>query len=365
MKVLHYVDESRLAWGETWLTLLKELEALGVDNHVVCKSGGTLPGRLRDFGISHSTCDAPVQWLPFTAGKLGKIIDDFGPDLIHTRLSSAARIGGWWGKRKNVPVVETVDKYPKAHYHKDASWLIACSESVREHMLNIGFNGDRVTVVHNPIDAALYKRDDAMRASLRAKCNISDEQTVIIAAGRFVDWKGFDILLRAYAECIKDDQQFADKTRLLLLGDGEEKDKLCELADLLKLGQTLIMPGFVQNIRPYLWASDLFVLPSKLPEPFGIVLLEAMASGLAPIATCAGGPLDMVEDGKNGWLVPTGNFNALSAKLRMAVADNALRGKISTAAQDTTARFNVKHIAAQTLALYEKIISEYLLCLQR
>ena len=110
MKVLHYVDESNLAWGETWVQLLSELAKRGVENFVACRDYGTLTERLEKNGVSFGVCRPISQMLPFTNTKLGGFIDEFKPDLIHTRLSSAAKIGGWWGKHRHIPVLQTIDQ---------------------------------------------------------------------------------------------------------------------------------------------------------------------------------------------------------------------------------------------------------------
>ena len=357
MKILHYVDENRLAWGETWIQLIKELSRQGVENHVVCKSGGTLAGRLADEGLSYDTCDVPVACLPWTAPIFGRIIDAVKPDIIHTRLSSAARIGGWWGKRKNIPVIQTVDKYPKAYYHKNATFLIACSQSIKDHMLSLGFPDEFIGVIANPIEIAKYTRDYAVRDSMRIKYGIQPDNKVLIAAGRFVEWKGFDVLIKAYSICCKNgDACFANKTKLFLLGDGEENVALRALVDSLHLTGNVIMPGFVQDIRPYLWASDIFVLPSKEPEPFGIILLEAMASGLAPVATRAGGPLDIIKDGINGWLVQMGKVDDLSNKLNEAILSEENISNISNAAVASMSHFDVSIVASNTIELYRNFI---------
>ena len=89
-KILHYVDENRLAWGETWIQLIKELGLRHIQNLVLCKSGGTLAHRLKEENLPFKTFDIPISWLPQTGTKLRKIITDFSPDVIHTRLSSAA-----------------------------------------------------------------------------------------------------------------------------------------------------------------------------------------------------------------------------------------------------------------------------------
>ena len=198
MKVLHYVDESNLAWGETWVQLLSELAKRGVENFVACRDYGTLTERLEKNGVSFGVCRPISQMLPFTNTKLGGFIDEFKPDLIHTRLSSAAKIGGWWGKHKHIPVLQTIDKYPKLKYHRDGDFFAACSTSVKDYFISLGVPETKIAVVHNPIDVSKYARDEGVREEVRKAHNVVGDVKIILAAGRFVDWKGFDVLIKGY-----------------------------------------------------------------------------------------------------------------------------------------------------------------------
>ena len=180
MKILHYVDETNLAWGETWIQLIKELTAQGTDNFVVCRPGGTLVARLKEEGLQFDTSAPLVQALPFTNFALGRILKREKPDIIHTRLSAAALIGGWWGRRMGIPVVETIDKYPKLKYYKDADMIFPCSTAVMGHMLKIGFPAERAVVVYNPVDVPRYSRDTKVRAEIRAKYGVGDATKIIL-----------------------------------------------------------------------------------------------------------------------------------------------------------------------------------------
>lgn len=353
MKILHYVDENRLTWGEAWIQLLKELAGQGVQNHVACKSGGTLSARLAEEGIPFSSVDTPAAWLPWG---LGRIIDNTGPDIIHTRLSSAARIAGFWGRRKKVPVVQSVDKFPKAYYHKRADFLLPCSVEVKKHMLSLGFPESKMRIIFNQLDVARYKPDPAVRAAKRAELGLDVGTLLITGAGRFVDWKGFDILLAAYAEYLKAVPAARGETRLLLAGDGEEKPELLRLIRELGIGGNVILPGFVADVRPYFQASDLFVLPSKTPEPFGIVLLEAMASGTACIATRGGGVLDMIVDGESGWVVDMDSVGSLRAAIARAAGNREQREAVAVAARRRAQLFGVEEIARQVISVYEDVL---------
>lgn len=353
MKILHYVDENRLAWSEAWIGLIKELGSLGMDNHVVCKGGGSLSNRLAEEKISYDTFNVPISWLPQTGVKFGGIISEFSPDIIHTRLSSAARIGGFWAKKTGIPVIQTVDKYPKAHYHKNADHLIACSESVKNYMIGLGYPESIISTVYNPVDPQKYvfEKDKALNA--REKLGIRPDEKIVLGAGRFVDWKGFDILIRAFSSFLSN---YQGKARLLLLGDGEEKQNLCKLIKTLEIEERVIMPGFMEDIRPYMWVSDVFVLPSKKPEPFGVVLIEAMASGLASIATRSGGPMEIIEDGINGCLVEIDSYNAMSEKISLLLNEDEIKNRIAQKGIETVSKkFNVQDIAVKHIEIYSKL----------
>lgn len=351
MKVLHYVDENRLAWMEPWIQLLKELEKCGVGNHVVCRSGGTLSAGLARENIEHSIYVPVAQWLPAVAYGLGRLIDRVKPDLIHTRLSAAAAIGGYWGLRKNVPVVSTFDKYPKEKYYRHSDVAVGCSSAVTAHIRSLKLKRAFLTeTILNPVLSEKYARDVETRRQFRRQFPVHDDETVILGMGRLVDWKAWDDYLRAVALLPKD-----VKAHFWLVGSGPEETSLKELARLLELEHRVRFFPFVADVRPWLWASDLFVQTSKKPEGFSLMLIEAMAAGVVPIATDIGGTLDIVEDGENGLLFRPSDVKFLSG-LMMRGMDAALRRKLSENASKSAAEVNVSRIAAQTVALYKRTL---------
>ena len=210
--------------------------------------------------------------------------------------------------------------------------------------------------MHNPIDVSKYARDEDVREEMRKAHNVVGDVKIILAAGRFVDWKGFDVLIKGYDMYLSEHEGDAEKSVLWIIGDGEEKEKLTALAFGARFSDRIKIFPFAQDVRPYMWAADLFVLPSKTPEPFGIVLLEAMACGLPAIATRAGGPLDIVEDGKTGWFVCAGEVRDMAGKLRQVLADEAALNAIAAKALESASEFNVHRIAAETIGLYKKVI---------
>ena len=170
-----------------------------------------------------------------------------------------------------------------------------------------------------------------------------------------MDWKGFEYLIEAYAELLQSGIQV--DTCLWLVGDGPEMSKYRALVEKLNLGEKVTFHGFARDIRPWLWASDIFVQPSQEPEGFSLMLLEAMSAGLPSIATNIGGTLDIIEDGVNGWLMRTGGDNDLADKMRRVLSDSSLLADTAVKAQESASKFNVHDIAAETIDLYRQIVA--------
>jgi len=349
MRVLHYVDENRLSWAQAWIQLLEALRQRDIENFILCRPGGTLQDMLAGRGFTASTCRPFLSWAPPLCACVKDAIKRIKPDVIHTRLSQAALIGGYWGKKLDIPVLCTVDKYPKAKYYRYATHLAACSSDVASHMISLGFDENKVTVVSNPIDASRYERPKDYVPEMRKKSGTPEETPVILAAGRFVDWKGFDVLIEACADLAK----FFD-FRLWLAGDGDERKTLEDMASSLAVKDIATFWGFIEDVRPLMWEADLFVLPSKTPEPFGIVALEAMACGLPLVATKAGGVLDFVDEAC-GWLVKPNDPSDLTAAIKDALSFEEIRKAKGASAAKKALMFDVSKIAGQYAALYRKL----------
>lgn len=350
MKILHYVDESYLAWARPWMQLIIALEKNGFANTVLCPPGGTLSGFLKEHSVPAIYASAPLPWLPPLCRDVGQAIKRAAPDIIHTRLSSAARIGGYWGKKLAVSVISTIDKYPKLKYYKNTQVAVGCSTAVTSHMIEAGFPEEQTVTIHNPVDGDFYRFNQDERESFRAKAGIRPEEIVFLGLGRFIEWKAFDLLIEACSSI-----KHLPGWRLWLVGDGPDRHKLESMVDRLSLRDKTTFWGFATDIRPFLWASDLFIQPSDKPEGFSLAILEAMAAGLPAAATTIGGTLDLLD---GGGLFPfeVGDGEALVAILKNFISlPREGRQKMEDEAVKSASRFYLDSIAAKYGELYKKV----------
>jgi len=218
--------------------------------------------------------------------------------------------------------------------------IIAVSKGVADDLAGtVGINRNRIKVIYNPIinDTLFVKASRVPDHAWYSNSQIP----IVISIGRLTEQKDFSTLLDAFR--IAADQINA---RLVILGEGEERNLLTRKIEDLGLQEMVLMPGFVDNPYAFLAHSSVFVLSSKW-EGLPTVLVEAMACGLPVVATdCPSGPREILQDGKFGRLIPVGDPVALSS----AILDG-VNGKIPRPPDESWNDFTVKHTADQYLSL--------------
>jgi glycosyltransferase involved in cell wall biosynthesis len=166
---------------------------------------------------------------------------------------------------------------------------------------------------------------------------------VIGAMGRFVAKKGFDVFIAALGRLRSQGAAF----RAVLAGDGPERLALRRLADQHGLQDVLTFPGWVDDKPTFFAGIDVFCLPS-LHEPFGIVLIEAMAQGLPIVATDSEGPSEILHDGIDGVLVPRGDAERLAEALDGLIADQQHANRLgANAHRHAQATFDLSCVATR------------------
>ena len=174
----------------------------------------------------------------------------------------------------------------------------------------------------------------------------------VIAVGRYVYQKGFDLLLQAWTIIEK---QFTD-WELVVFGDGNREPYEHQMKELGIDRNRCHLNGPTADIQKEYVNSSIFAFSSRF-EGFGMVLVEAMACGLPVVSfACPCGPKDIVRDGEDGFLVANGNVGDLAQQLIKLMADDNLRSAFAHRAYQNVQRFNMEHIALRWKSLFESCV---------
>jgi glycosyltransferase involved in cell wall biosynthesis len=197
--------------------------------------------------------------------------------------------------------------------YRFADGVTTVADAIRTELIeDLGLPPERVHTVYNPVvDDTLFER---ARAEIDDEWFRAGEPPVVIGIGRLAPEKNFELLIRAFATVRR-----TRVARLLILGEGAERDGLTRLVAELELVGSVRLPGYVSNPMPYLAQSSVFVLSSNLEGMPG-VLVEALALSVPVVSTdCLTGPAEILQGGKWGALVPMDDVNAMADAIGAAL----------------------------------------------
>ena len=357
MKILHYIDADSISWVNAYMEHIKSLEKFKIQQVMLFRSGGNLEEAAKNNNIEFFTWQPFVSSMPFLSHDFVNLIREISPDIIHTRLSSAAKIAGFWRKKLNIPVISTFDKPAKSKYYKNSSHCIACAGWLKNHMIKMQkFSPEKISVVYNPVDINKFSHDEKARNDFRKNLGISEREILFSGMGVFVKRKGFDILIKAFAKVHEHNKNI----RLALIGGGGEKgmrENYIKLAD--ELGIKIIMPEkFVDNSREWLAASDIFVMPSR-EEGFSFALLEALASGLPAIVSDIKPFTEIIKNDENGLVALKDNAEnfALNMKKMLDMTHEERLNFINSSLKMLSENFTPEISAMKTFEIYKKFLN--------
>jgi hypothetical protein len=181
---------------------------------------------------------------------------------------------------------------------------------------------------------------------------LGDGGPLVGIVGRLQPWKGQDVFLRAAEEVVRAEPlaRFAVVGGPILGWEGPYPDDLRRLAHRLGIADRVVFAGHQDDVVPWFDAMDV-VVHASFGEPFGLVVVEAMALGKPVVASADGGPLEIVENGFSGLLVPPGRPEALAAAVVRVLRDPVLAARLSSGATARAGRFDEELTAEQVSQL--------------
>lgn len=234
--------------------------------------------------------------------------------------------------------------------------FVAISSEIRDDLLKDGFDPAVIHEIPNFILPGQFHplHDPDARERLKKGLGIDSADRALTFSGRLVKRKRVDVLLGAMAEVLRRRSDVV----LIVLGQGEMKAGLENMARSLGIQDRVVFRNFVPNILDYLHITDIFVFPSG-KEGLPNALLEAMACSLPVIASRIGGVTDIVKDRENGLLVAPGDQQELGKAILELLDDELLRRNLAANAAETIrSGYGIESIAPRYLDLYRKAAYE-------
>ena len=366
--------------------LAEQLVVQGVDVHVLARGLEESPSEEDLDGVIVHRVREPerpsdlsefVTWVEhMNADMLAagvEVGDRYDFDLVHGHDWLVAVAGDHLANRFRCPLAVTihateygrhqgwVDKHPQSHIHGIERWManraervIACSAYMREHISDIyDLPEQRIAVIPNGIDPAdLVPVDDLV--TLRSRFAAPDERLVLLV-GRLVYEKGFQLALEALPGLI----ERVGNVRFIVAGSGTAEQELREQATRLGLDAHGSFVGWIGDdvLHSLYRIADLTVVPS-IYEPFGLVALEAMASGCPCLVADTGGLREVVPNDDVGLRFHSRDPDSLGQMAERLLTEDDLRDRLVAEASEHVLTFDWADVARQTALVYRELLAD-------
>ncbi|HMD19819.1 MAG TPA: glycosyltransferase family 4 protein [Alloacidobacterium sp.] len=382
MRIVFYNHTGIVSGAEKMLLLsLGNLPRNIFDVKLVCPQEGSLQDSANSLGVPTYTCHpirARFTYNPFlffgyllsiARAMIGlrKTLRSLSPDILQANTVRAGIVATISTLGTRIPIIwHTHDILPShplttltrllAHSSKRIR-IVACSRAAAQTLRPFTAKGIPVTVIHNGIDVARFRHSPEARATKREEMGVRKESFVVGIVGQVTPRKGQLGLIRAFTEL----HSAVPEAILVIVGAplfNKDHDYLGTLereVSALQIEKSVRFLGQRSDVAALMQALDLFVLNSDV-EPFALVLIEAMTSGIASIATDCGGPTEIIHHGVDGEIVTVGDHHALVRAMTRLATSPSLRAKYGNAAsRNVTQRFSKSQYVAEWCRLYSEI----------
>jgi polysaccharide pyruvyl transferase CsaB len=372
MNVIHLISGGDSGGAKTHvLSLLQNLNQQ-IHAQLVCFREGPFAQEARDMGIPTMICEG--NNVLRTRRQLTAYIRKGGYELIHCHGSRANMIGALLRRTTGVPVVTTVHSDYRLDYmgrplshlifgtinawalHR-LDYRIGVSDAMVDLLISRGFPADRFYAIYNGIDfTPAPDQGDRLTYLRQLGADVDEDSVVVGIAARLNPVKDMSTLVRGFAAAYKE----CPRLRLVIAGDGEEKEKLTALAAELGVAKQVTFAGWISGGMDRFYAAlDVNALTS-LSETFPYALTEGARFHLATVATAVGGIPCLIDQGVNGYLFTPGDWQELGRRLAELGRDDALRRQLGEKLyQKASTQFSIQHTVDTQLHIYREILRRH------
>jgi len=369
MRVMHLIGGGDVGGAKTHIISLTSR----LSQHCTVRLVSMRPGQFAQDALAAGVDTVVLEYS--TPGKdlrrLLGLIDDFQPDILHCHGGRANMMGAMVRKRRNIPVISTIHSDFRLDYLgnplkqqtfgrinalclRKMDYYTCVAQRTAKMMIDRGFTPSRVFSIYNGIDY-LPPREKADRREYFARFGAVYEEGDVICglAVRLTAVKDVPTLLRAAAQAIAR----CPKLRLLIGGDGEERQALEQQAQELGIAHRVTFAGWVTDVREFFSVLDINIICS-ISETFPLSILEGIQEGCATIVSDVGGMPDLIDHGQNGFIFQPRDDRALGEYLYTLASDDALRQQFSEALREKASRqFSLDNTCATQLEIYRQALA--------
>jgi glycosyltransferase involved in cell wall biosynthesis len=296
------------------------------------------------FDLCHLIKAEKIQIL-HTHGYRSNIIGLLVSTLL--RIPIVTTIHGWTAHTNSVKLYECLDRVILRFFDK----VIVVSDDIKNNLLNSRFHTHKIEKIYNTIDCKIPKNEVSLDKT-RKRFRLSRNGKLVGTIGRLSKEKGVHYLLKAGSEIIA---KYPD-VKILIIGEGPERQNLETLAKQLHISKNVIFCGFQENVTEFYPLIDIVVLPS-VTEGLPIVLLEALAYSKPIVATRVGGIPEVITNDKTGILVEPQNPSQLAEGIIRVLENSEDANRMASEGRKLVEEhFNSKDLSKKIEKIYQEVL---------
>lgn len=373
IKVLNILTDTNVGGaGRIFLQYLKNIDRERFDIRIAVPSGSALIPLINELGfdVIETEHGHDKTFEKGAVGEYKRLIKELCPDIVHTHSSLSGKIAAWqcgvksriYTRHSAFEMKGKLTKFPFKQVNGLidgilATERIAVCNAAAENLTVTGVREKGITVILNGVEP-VRELSAEERSEFRRSVGIGEDEFVGLISARLEDYKGHRFLVEA-AKLLRERYGDTKKIRMVFMGDGTERENLERQVKELGVEDMIIFTGFVSDIAPWCNIMDL-ALNASLAEALSLAICEGMSLKKPAVVSDFGGNPEVITDGENGLIVPTGDSAAIADAIARIIDSPELYEKLAAGAIDRYRRdFTSRVMTEKVMALYEKSVARW------